>query len=92
MATFYGHPALCGNLPCLANKYAATCTTTITLQNESFRADVDMLRLKLQSSVEEIETLKMSLEKSQAGGNELHHDSDAVMQNVSRWIPEQKYS
>ena len=63
----------------------------LSVQNESFRAEVDSLRLKLRASSEEIMTLRTSLEESRASGDRLHQESEVVTQNVNQWIHEQKY-
>ena len=77
---------------CIRPEGKVSMTLFHCVQSELFRAEVDALRLKLQSSTEEIHTLRTSLDESRAGGDRLHLDNDMVVQNVNHWIREQKYS
>jgi len=63
----------------------------LVIQNESFRAEIDSLRLKLQSSAEETTMLRRSLDESRATGDRLHQENDVAIQNIDQWLREQKF-
>jgi len=62
----------------------------LAVQNETLRAEVDSLRLKLQLTTDEVVTLRTALEQSSASGDRMYHDSDAAVQNIGHRVYEQK--
>ncbi|XP_015780773.1 PREDICTED: polyamine-modulated factor 1-binding protein 1-like isoform X1 [Acropora digitifera] len=59
-------------------------------ENEKLKQEFSISRQQHQSCLEEVQTLRVSLEDARANGDRLHRESELVVENVNSWVKEQK--
>lgn len=59
-------------------------------ENDKLKQEFHISRQQHQSCIEEVQTLRVSLEDARANGDRLHRESELVVENVSSWVKEQK--
>ncbi|EDO49210.1 predicted protein [Nematostella vectensis] len=60
-------------------------------ENEKLKQELSLSRSQNQSCLEEVQTLRISLEEARANGDRLHRESELVVENVNSWVQEQKH-